>query len=290
MQRRDFLKNSLLATGIIASTPSLLASSNKEEKQFLLSYEAEIPFKSAQDLKLYIPLPMPTHNQKISNLIINGDFQHYQIEKIQDAPFIFTQLDSKKNTKHFSMQLNLFLSPYKPVKTSKKFLQNHTLENRYIRTDGAIAEIANKVKFLDDQKKVAYFSDFIKKEVQPEALQLKAQISRISDSKQTLLVGENLNANSVLVALCNASNIPAKEIFGLDLTSCPHNQAEVYINNSWHRIDLANRDNFIAFNRLRDVRIDGILQSSAHTILGSIDGNNLQYYKSFKTQLKMIQV
>ena len=289
MQRRDFLKNSLFATGIIASTPSLLASSKKDEKHFVLSYEAKMPFQSAQELKLYIPLPMPTYNQKISNLTINGDFQNYQIEKIQGAPFIFTQLDSQKNTKHFSMQLNLSLSPYKPIK-SNKAPQNHSPENRYIRTDGAIGEIANKVKYLDDQSKVAYFSNFIKKEVQPEALELRSEIRRLSDSKQTLLIGENLNANSILVALCHASNIPAKEVFGLDSKSNPHNQAEVFINNSWHRIDLADKNDFIAFNHLRDIRIDGILQSGAHTILGSIDGNNLQYYKSFKTKLKITEV
>lgn len=294
MERREFLKTSILATGALAGS-NLLASQN-QTKTFLITMDYNANFESANEIKLYTPLPMLVDNQKISNFKINGNFTSHKVTTIENAPLLFTTYDKKGwDSKKLSLSFLLELSPYQGKKDTT-FNDSFLKQTRYVRTDGSIQEIANKAKNLSAEKKLDFFTRFINKNISVEQKEFSNSIKTIRDKQGNfILSGENISANSILVALCRSANIPAKEVFGFNIINnklIATNQAEVLINQYWKRIDIAQNNiyDFIALNHLRDDYVGDIYTSSAHQTLGSIDGNNLKYYKDFSEKITLKQI
>ncbi|CBG40352.1 transglutaminase-like domain-containing protein [Helicobacter mustelae] len=294
MERREFLKTSALATGVLATSTGLFAREQKSKK-FIIDIAYSADFRSAKDLKFYTPLPMPSAFQKISNFKLQGNFTSHNILKIQDSPLLFAQFEQTAEKKDLSLSFVLELEPYQ-AKLDRGENSQYLKQTRYVRTDGKIAEIASLVKNKSTEQKVAFFKDYIAKNILPEQRSFSDAIKTISDKKNTfILSGESISANSILVALCRACNIPAREVFGFDITQnhlISNNKAEILINHYWQRMDVSqeNSYDFIALNHLRDDFIGDIYTSSIHQTLGSIDGNNLKYYKEFQESIRLQQI
>ncbi|MCE3038406.1 transglutaminase domain-containing protein [Helicobacter anatolicus] len=293
MERRDFLKTSVLATGAIAS--SNLFASQKDFKTFTISMNYNADFKSAKEIKLYTPLPLLNNYQKMSNFKLEGNFSSHKIVTIGDSPLLFTEYQNEAiKLKQLTLSFDLQLYPYqekKDTKISEEFLK----QTRYVRTDGKIQEIANLAKNLSQAEKVEFFESYIKNNIPIGQRGFSNKIKTIRDNTNNfVLSGESISANSILVALCRASNIPAREVFGFNIMQnqlISDNKAEIFINKSWKRIDIDHENyDFIALNHLRDTHIGDIYTASMHQTLGSIDGNNLKYYKDFSEKITFQQI
>ena len=296
MKRRDFLKT--MAAGTTIACSSNIFANTAKSKVFQINMEYSADFKSTKDIKLYVPLPTPTAFQKISDFKIQGNFASHQIAMFEGYPFVFAEFNSDQLPQKIlktSFKVEVFPNQVYALKKnedSKQFIK----QTRYIRTDGKIEEISNKASSMSKQDKISYFRKFIAKNLDQQEIAFSEKIKTIRDKDQnTILSGENISGNSILVALCRASKIPAREIFGFiiqDNKLIATNKAEVLINQQWHLIDTTakNHQDFIAFNHLRDIYINQIYAPSAHRIIGSIDSNNLKYYQDLSQNLKVYAI
>ncbi|PAF50694.1 transglutaminase-like domain-containing protein [Helicobacter sp. 13S00477-4] len=302
MERRDFIKTSILGTGILMNPNILYANTSKK---FSLNFSYKINFDSAKQIKLYIPLPISTDFQQPYNLNINGNYKHHSTEYQNGVPFIYTQYDQDSKLKYISINLNILLNKMNtknPQKNPKQYLEN----TRYIRTDGMIKKLALNLKTNDNQKTANKIYEWIINHIdEKNAKNTKGIRSIQTKSLGILFSGENISATSLFVSLCRACNIPATEAFGIDLYN-PQNtfssKAEIYLaSTGWVPYDIITpildqsfngigtwKEDFILMNYARDFCIQNTFLASFDTAFGLVDGDRLDYYENKNFSSKFV--
>ncbi|PAF49108.1 hypothetical protein BKH41_03195 [Helicobacter sp. 12S02232-10] len=299
MKRRDFIKTGILGTGILMSSSILNANTSKTKKVSLdLSYQ--INFDSAQEVKLWIPMPITADFQQPSKIKIQGNYDLHKTYSQNGVPIVYAQYNQEKKPKNISIQMDLLLTQRnsKNSLNSKENLQTFLHSTRYIRTDGSIKELALKLKTTNDQQTVQNIYAWIKNNLDYQNAKNMKGIRKIQtkDSK-VIFSGENISATTLFVSLCRACGIPSKEAFGLDLN---HHQisftskAEVYLKQKgWVPYDVIAPiknptlegsqqwlGNFVLLNYERDIKIEKSVLNSFDNAFALVDGDKLSYYES----------
>lgn len=305
MQRRDFIKTSILGTGVLMS--SAIANTNPSKtKKYNLKFEYQINFPSANDVKIWIPMPTQTSFQTPSNIKIHGNYNFHK-SYIQDhTPIIHAQYNKKSK--------NIFVSV--DVLTTPNHLQGNNQEKsnnfeellrptRYIRTDGEIEKIASALNSGSQKQKVSKIYQWVRENIDYENAKNIAKIRTILSKNGTpILSGENISANTVFVSLCRYCGIPSQEAVGLDTnTTFTLTKSEVYLDNSgWFPCDIIAsikdksfdgfgkwQNDFILLNYQRDMKIENSIISLFDNAFATIDGDKLNYYEN-KNFIKNITI
>ncbi|PAF53054.1 hypothetical protein BKH42_07925 [Helicobacter sp. 13S00482-2] len=300
MQRRDFIKTSILGTGILMGSNIMNANPSKIKK-YNLTFEYEINFESANDVKIWIPMPSTTSFQKPSNIKIQGSYDTHKVYIQDQTPVIYAQY-SKKPKNIFTSVDVLVLPNHSNEKSNH--LENFLQPTRYIRTDGMIEKVAKTLNSGNEKEKIAKIYKWSKENIDYENAKDIARIRTIVSKDNTpILSGENISINTVFVSLCRACGIPAREAVGLDTkTHTTLSKAEAYINNTWNQYDplavIKNpsfdgfekwQDNFILLNYERDMKIQNSIVSLFDNAFATIDGDKLKYYEN-KNFIKNITI
>lgn len=305
MQRRDFIKTSILGTGVLMS--SAIANTNPSKtKKYNLTFEYQINFPSANDVKIWIPMPIQTSFQRPSNIKISGNYNFHKSYIQDQTPIIYAQYNKKSK--------NIFVSV--DVLATPNHLRSNTEEKpnsfeellrstRYIRTDGEIAKIASGLNSGSQKQKVSKIYQWVRENIDYENAKNITKIRTISAKNNTpILSGENISANTVFVSLCRYCGIPSREAVGLDTnTTFTLSKSEVYLEDDrWFPCDIIAsikdksfdgfgkwQDNFVLLNYQRDMKIQNSIVSLFDNAFATIDGDRLNYYEN-KNFIKNISI
>lgn len=304
MQRRDFIKTSILGTGVLMS--SAIANTNPSKtKKYNLTFEYQINFPSANDVKIWIPMPTQTSFQKPSNIIIRGNYNFHKTYIHDQTPIIHAQYNKK--SKNIFVSVDVLSTPNHLHNTEEKpnGFEELLRSTRYIRTDGEIEKIASTLNIGSQKQKVSKIYQWVRENIDYENAKNISKIRTILSKNGTpILSGENISANSVFVSLCRYCGIPSREAVGLDTnTTFTLSKSEVYLNDGgWFPFDVIAsikdksfdgfgkwQDNFILLNYQRDMKIENSIISLFDNAFATIDGDKLNYYED-KTFIKNITI
>ncbi|MDO7252650.1 transglutaminase-like domain-containing protein [Helicobacter cappadocius] len=292
MQRRDFIKTSILGTGILMGS-NIMNANPAKTKKYNLTFEYQINFASASDTKIWIPMPMTTSFQKPSNVKIQGNYDFYKTYTQSQTPIIYAQYSKKPKRILASVDI---LIVQDNSKEKSNHLENYLKPTRYIRTDGMIEQIAKELSLGNEQEKLVNIYKWIKKNIDYENAKDTSKIRTILSKNSTpILSGENISANTIFVSLCRACGIPAREAIGINIkTLTTLSKAQAYINDSgWNLYDpIASikdssfdgfgkwKDDFIFLNYERDMKIESSIVSLFDNAFATVDGDKLKYYEN----------
>ncbi|PAF48079.1 hypothetical protein BKH46_01855 [Helicobacter sp. 12S02634-8] len=297
MERRDFIKTSILGTGILMGS-SILYAGNSQAKKVSLDLSYQIHFDSAKEVKIWIPMPIASDFQQPTNIRIQGNYHTYKTYSQDSTPLIYASYYQTPKPKHISISVDVSLTP----RNSKNLLASQDLKaylqpTRYIRTDGVIQDLAKHLKANNDTQTAHNIYAWIYNNLDYENAQNKEGIRKIqSKDGKIAFSGENISANTLFVSLCRACNLPAREAFGLGLQGGKTafvSKSEVYLKNKgWTPYDtitpIANPTlngqqkwlgNFVLLNYGRDVQIEKSVLSSFDNAFALVDGDKLSYYE-----------
>ncbi|PAF41941.1 transglutaminase domain-containing protein [Helicobacter sp. 11S02596-1] len=296
MERRDFIKTSILGTGVLMGS-SLLGASVPTSKKISLNFSYQINFDSAKEVKLWIPMPLTSSFQQPSHIRINGNYNSYKTITQNATPIVFAQYNQAKKSKNISIALDVLLTPRNAPtpSTPQEDLKDFIKPTRYIRTDGLIAEIASKLKANDHQKTAQNIYAWITNNLDYENAKNTRGIRKIqTKDAKVILSGKNISATTLFVSLSRACGIPAREAFGLELSGQNVSfvsKAEVYSAQGWIPYDVItpiknpsqNGSNkwlgdFVLLNYERDMRLENFVLSSFDSPFGLVDNDRLNYY------------
>lgn len=304
MQRRDFIKTSLLGTGLLMN--AAIANTNPSKtKKYNLTFEYQINFPSANDAKIWIPMPTQTSFQKPSNIKISGNYAFHKTYIQDETPIIHAKYNKK--SKNIFVNVDVLVTPghLKNTEATSSHLEELLQSTRYIRTDGEIEKIASTLNSGSQKQKVSKIFEWVKENIDYENAKNIAKIRTIlSKNKTPILSGENISANSVFVSLCRYCKIPAREAVGLDTnTTFTLSKSEVYLDGEgWFPCDIIAsikdktfdgfgkwQDNFILLNYQRDMKIENSIVSLFDNAFATVDGDKLNYYED-KNFIKNISI
>lgn len=319
INRRDFLKGSVLGLGAVAVSSSVLAeaSTKRHEKtrDFSLAFNYKSRFESDNSLKLWFPLAMSNDYQTPYNLKVNGNYSSHSLTTKNGAPMLQAtwERDGNEKSLHATYELKVnFLDARLSLADPKAAIQ----EDRYIRTNSAIAHIAKTAtRGIDgDTKKVEKLFAWVANNVSMKEGIDSQGIRSIRDiNGAEIMRGDNLSASSVFVALCKEAGIPSLECFGLSLDEGRHGlnnpkpsiytRSATYLNGAWIPNDVIlainaretikdearRRDvmesslsqwdnNWVLLNHSRDIVLDSVMVSTLQQVYGEVDGVKLANY------------
>lgn len=255
MKRRDFLKGLSAGAGACLLGTSYFAhakeSKEAKERRFNLNLVSSAQFNNANELKLYLPLCLSNETQIPRNLKIEGNYASYELIGEKSTPLLYAKWNVKEENAQEAKSIEAKLGVNIAVDIKETKILNvpegdYISQNRYIRTDGEIANIVNSlVKDTQSpiQKAQTIFA-WISNNISLSMAQNQDGIRGIySKDGRQIMRGDNINASSVFVAACRACGIPAVEAFGFSLDSGrynlnpkqsqPYTRSAILINNQW---------------------------------------------------------
>lgn len=291
MERRDFIKTAIFTAGVLA-TSSLYAS--EKPNNIKIDFNYKINFNSANDIKLWIPLPLENAYQKINNIYIEGNQKFYKSYYKNHSHILYAQYNQHTQEKFINIKMDLSLNDFKAnLKDSPESFRN---SSRYIRTDGFVEKLASGLKGINDNATLNNIYKYLSHGFDYENARLSSGIRTIMDKKgERVFGGEDISINTLFVSLCRACNIPAREAIGIDFKDLKNpyitSKAEIFIKNSWEKYDLLSAienknfdgkgiwdKKFVLLNYCRDIEINKSLVANFGEIFGLVDGDRLSYY------------
>jgi len=265
MDRRDFLKLTL----VVLILPKL--SNSKEVKRTKLSYTVKLPFK--EGVRLWVPVPENTDYQRLLSVEVRTSASYYDIkrDKVYGAPVLYAEFKEGSGIKELEV---IFDVEYQSRSTNLKKLpkSNHTLPEdvtlflkptEHVPTDGIVKEYAHRIISgkKDDLEKVKAIYDWVVENTFRDPKILGCGTGDVKSMLETgYFGGKCTDINSLFVAICRASGIPAREFFGIrvapsslskgissvnrDATKAQHCRAEFYLGR-WVPVDPADVRKFI---------------------------------------------
>lgn len=245
INRRSFLKGSL-ATASVAFGSGLFAtvkapSSEAKSRKFKVAILNNIRFNVADKVSVLVPVPLQSKIQHPKNLEVSGNYNSHSLLKKDNVPLVEVNW-TKRGLRHARVNYEVEVSFAKDSIEEPIFNES----NRYIRTDGEIQAIANKiVKFNKSDEAIARAAfSYVVRNINSACGANYEGIRNIrANDGRLLLRGDNLNASSVFVALCRACGLKATEAFGISFGNGrfgaeiqPHEfytRSVVKINNTW---------------------------------------------------------
>lgn len=202
-------------------------------------------FAIARDaVRLWIPLPLKSAYQRFDDLKVSGNFVSKQLHE-GEAPTLFLAFEGTEANATISFTVTTFdrHGPSPSDENVSRFL----LPSTHIRTDGIVAQKAQEITAgaQSPAEKASRIFDWI---VQNMFRDPKVLGCGLGDATATLesgyLGGKCADVSAVFVALLRASNIPAREVFGIraapsryakaygaegDITTAQHCRGEYYL-------------------------------------------------------------
>ncbi len=322
ISRRTFIKGTCASIGAVAMSSVFAEAKNAtldSIRDFTLHSQHTINFYTTNTTNIWLPLAISNSFQIPYNLNIQGNYQSYQIQNIDNTPLLYALWKNNSQEKTLQTSLHIRISHLKDdleLKDSASF----TAQSRYIRTDGTIATIAQAlIKQTDSELlKAKKLFNWVANNIQSEeSSDIQGIRSIHSKDGVVLLRGENISASSVFVALCRAVGLEAIEAFGIKIDNGRYDvyqkqlsedlriytRSAVKINNTWIPNDVilaisafkvAQKDkatilenafrewdnNWVLLNFKRDIRLHSNLLSTLQGIYGDIDGTKISSYDS----------
>ncbi len=308
MRRRDFIKIFLLASACISARPFLSFASYvpswvRDLKEIELTYKLQYPERD-KALRLWVPLPMNTSYQKLLGIKVSGSAQGYQIleEPVYHTPIFYAEFP-KGVEKTLELRMHVLFwerdiidfNKLKPNNTAlpedlKLFLR----ETPHITISGKVKEIALKItkgKKTDLDKLRAIYDWVCENTYRDPSVKGCGEGVVWKAFEEGKFGGKCTDISSIFVALCRASGLPAREIFGLrvlpsklsrgisnvqgDATKAQHCKAEVWIN-TWIPVDPADVRKFMLEEKISDLR-DQRVQKVKDFLFGGWDNHWVQF-------------
>lgn len=225
MTRRSFLKSACMGTGIVLGGGYFVnAKANTDvlsnTRDFALNFSHNLQFETAKVIDVWQPLAMPHSFQTPYNLNIKGNYTQYKIDNDNNVPILHAQWENEAKNKELNISLNV--SSYYTRKELKMPFAYANSTDRYIRTDGEIAKIAQAITNpLDsDLQKAQKLFTWVALNISSQEGNNTPGIRSIKQKNgEEIMRGEDISATSVFVALCRSLNIPALESFGIKVDS-----------------------------------------------------------------------
>lgn len=320
VSRRNFLKGVGVGAGLAVMSGYFVEAKQNTltTRTFSLSFEHNMRFDTAKVISLWSPLAMPHTFQNPYNLNVTGNFSRYTLERHQQTPMLHATWDGDSAGQK-NLKISFDLATYLTKNTlSMPDFDYRVANDRYIRTDGVIADIAQSLvslKDTDSNKARKIFEWVVSHIPFNDAESVKGIRSIRQNNGQEIMRGEDISASSVFVAMCRSVGIPATEAFGLKLdasrygekthpisTPQTYTRSAVKIGKNWvpndvilaidlfHQNQPLNRIMEVAFDQWdsnwallsfsRDVTLDNsrILLSTLQEAYGEIDGTKLSSY------------
>lgn len=300
MKRRDFLK--VLALSALAGnlkTGISLAKEMVASREVELIYSGNFPFQE-KFLRLWIPLPMETSYQRVKSLEMKGSYSKSMLTKdpLYQSPILYVEFP-ERTPKEIEVRMKIALLGRKRVEIKKLDPNIKSLPEevklflkptKHIRTDGIVREYAQRItkNKRTDLDKVRAIYDWVVENMYRDPQVKGCGVGDVARALETKTFGGKCtDINSMFVALCRASNIPARELFGLrvlpselskgisnvkeDATKAQHCRAEFWLNR-WIPADPADVRKFILEEKVEDFR-DPKLMEVRRFMLGGWDNH-----------------
>jgi len=224
-----------------------------DSHRFLVTERFTMPHK---ELKLWVPLPLESAYQKVSNLKVSGNFiTHSQhVDAQNGAKILYLAFDPKETnntaTLTFEVQVTDRHTDFegKSVKPGDDNLSRYLVGSENLRIDGVVAEYAARITegMTGDLARARAIYEWT---VQNMFRDPAVRGCGLGNAYQTLesgyLGGKCADVSAVFVALLRAAGVPAREVFGIraapsryskaygvkssDITTAQHCRAEFYI-------------------------------------------------------------
>lgn len=208
------------------------------------------------ELRLWVPLPLQSSWQKVSDLNVTGTFEHRELhaDPRYGAPILYLAFDpaQKRNTVTVGFTVDVYDRTTDFNRTdviaTPEALTPYTGSTEHIRIDGVVKAYAVKITAgtQNDLEKARRIYDWT---VQNMYRDPKVRGCGLGDAYRSLesgyLGGKCADVSAVFVALLRAAGIPAREVFGIraapsrfskaystksdDITTAQHCRAELYI-------------------------------------------------------------
>jgi len=221
--------------------------------RYLVTQQFEI---AGPQLRLWVPLPLESSYQKVSDLTVEGNFERKEInaDKRYGAQMLHLAFAPKQTgnivTVRFTVEVQDRTTDFdrSDVKASTEELAPYTGGSDHLRIDGVVKAYADKITegATGDLQKARRIYDWT---VQNMFRDPKTRGCGLGDAYQSLesgyLGGKCADVSAVFVALLRAAGIPAREVFGIraaksnyanaygvksaDITTAQHCRAEFYI-------------------------------------------------------------
>ncbi len=265
MNRREFIKG-LSAGGLLFTTG--FSFSLPERKSVSFSYELDLPYR--EDVRLWLPVPADTEYQRLTGLSFEGNYRRAGIyrDPVFRAPILYAEFPKGEGNKRMFVKMSVSFQPRRVTLIEGKRsipaeIKRYLEPSEHIPTTGKVAEIARRIT---EGKETPIYRAWAIYEwvVENTYRDPKVKGCGPGDVNSMLEVlerggkigGKCADHSSIFVALCRASGIPAREIFGLrvlparlsrtlslkegarDLTKAQHCRAEFWAG-EWIPVDPA---------------------------------------------------
>lgn len=238
------MKKRLLTAALAVSSATFantLANYNTDihTYEFNQSYDLVVPKGSKGETKLWVPLPFNNDYQEVKSIEFEGNYdQAYITENNRyGAKTLYAGWDEKADKRLLKVKLVVQTKDREPMVTGaltdyqapEKItysvdVQEYLKPTAHIKTDGIVKRFAEKIvgKETNPLKKAELIHRWIVENMERDNSVLgcgDGDVEKILTSG--VLKGKCTDINSVFVALARASDIPAREIFGIRLGAAP---------------------------------------------------------------------
>lgn len=266
MQRRQFLKNSVLLSAAGLVGPALASETVKTSlapiapvmrRRFVLSqtYKLVPPQGSSGVVKLWIPLPVDTAFQQMTGMAFTGNYQQAYVttNNAYGAKTLFATWPKSEGELLLQLDLEIETADWEPLKHDA--LKNwqapeqivyplavkpYLLPTTHTPVDGLVRETAQKITGgeTDPLKKARLIYEWVSSHMERDNDVIGCGTGDVATILQSgKLSGKCTDISSVFVALARASGIPARELFGIRLGRA--NKLERYSASAFGKADSA---------------------------------------------------
>ncbi|MBP0998721.1 transglutaminase-like domain-containing protein [Serratia fonticola] len=247
MERRKFLKGAaaLSSFGLISpvwsesrKTDISASTCVDNRRRFVMTqtYQLKAPAGSEGKANLWIPVPLDTAFQQLKHISFSGNYQQAYLtaNNTYAAKTLFASWPDSKGPMELKVEMLIETLDWEPLKSNQLAewhlpqtdlvfpaeIQPYLNATPHIPVDGLVKEMA--LKIIGSEKSPLQQARLIHEWVRTHMHRDDAVIGcGTGDVGQILkagkLGGKCTDINSVFVALCRASGIPAREMFGIRL-------------------------------------------------------------------------
>jgi transglutaminase-like putative cysteine protease len=258
MDRRTFLKGAAYGLALI-SIPVRTTSGTglRDRKSLKLTYSTNLAFKDTT--RLWVPAPTNATYQRLVDLEIETNASKVLLTKddVYQAPIVYLEFQSGSEKKF--AEVSFYVEIWNRDSINWKTLPSNNTKipedvafylkpTQHIQTDGIVKEYADKITkgAKTDLQKAKAIYDWVVENTFRDPKVLGCGVGDVKSMLESgYFGGKCTDINSLFVALCRASGIPAREIFGLrvltsklsegiskvqgDATKAQHCRAEFYL-------------------------------------------------------------
>lgn len=238
-----------------------------KERSGIFTMNFEIKSGKGHNTRLWIPYPLSDEFQRISDVEITGNYDHYAVYHSPDAEatYIYAEWKKAKDTPRLTFRFKAQakerkVDGFKEEGTVPVEVMRYLKSEKFLPTDGKIKEIAERIvkgkKGILQKARAVY--DWTVENTYRDP-RVKGCGKGIVEETLAKRGGKCADISSVFVALARAAGVPARDVFGLrlaktkekDMTGGFHCWAEFYLpGTGWVPVDPADVRKIMLVKRL----------------------------------------